>query len=398
MPFMQRLTWSGIALHAGVVPGYPASHGCIRLPQPFAVELWGVTRVGTRVVIVPDDASVRDIAHPRLPVPNLRAADAAQHYAHGETVQPAVRAAGIVEVANVQGATVLTPLERAKEARRRAVANADPTAKAAKSAVAMSAVRAAEANAAIAALRSAEVALERARARRDGAAKSMDEAVRMEAIKQARNLLLEAEAKVTGAEIATELARVVEATKTADSIAVAKAAWLAEQASADAAAMLVATERNTEPISILVSRKAGRVFVRQAWAPMHEAPVTFSEPQHSFGTHTYLAVAADDDGQFLRWISVSLPPSQPPQARQHATPGTRPDAGQSAPARSTESPSTPSPNFSETAASVLERFDLDENSKRFIADRLWPGATLIVSDEAMSPETGATTDFIVVTR
>ena len=51
MPFMQRLTWSGIALHAGELPGYPASHGCIRLPDDFAIRMWGTTRVGARVII-----------------------------------------------------------------------------------------------------------------------------------------------------------------------------------------------------------------------------------------------------------------------------------------------------------------------------------------------------------
>ena len=397
MPFMQRLTWSGIALHAGVVSGYPASHGCIRLPQQFAVELWGITRVGTRVVIVPDDASVRDIAHPRLPVPNLMPASRTQQYAEGETEQPAVHTTGIVEVANVQATTVLTPLERAKEARRRAVANADPTAKAAKSAVAISALRAAEANAAIAALRNAEIALEKARARRNSAAKSMDEAARIEAIRQARDLLLDAEARVAEAEKAADQARAVEATKTSETIAAAKAAWSAERASSVATAMLAATERNTEPISILVSRKAGRVFVRQAWASIHEAPVTFEDPKQPFGTHTYLAMAADEDGRLLRWISVSLPPSQPAPGRQHASPGTRPDAGHNSPARSTAY-APPDQSRPETAGSALERFDLSEDSKRFIADRLWPGATLIVTDEGMSPETGATTDFIVVTR
>ena len=44
MPYMQRITWSGIALHAGPLPGYPASHGCIRLPQDFAIRLWGTTK------------------------------------------------------------------------------------------------------------------------------------------------------------------------------------------------------------------------------------------------------------------------------------------------------------------------------------------------------------------
>ena len=49
MPYMQRLTWSGIALHAGVLPGYPASHGCIRLKRDFAIRLWQLTRRGTRI-------------------------------------------------------------------------------------------------------------------------------------------------------------------------------------------------------------------------------------------------------------------------------------------------------------------------------------------------------------
>ena len=57
MPFMQRLTWGGIALHAGNLPGYPASHGCIRLPRAFARQLYAVTRLGMTVVIT-DDAAV----------------------------------------------------------------------------------------------------------------------------------------------------------------------------------------------------------------------------------------------------------------------------------------------------------------------------------------------------
>ncbi|MEJ7933624.1 L,D-transpeptidase family protein [Sphingobium sp. AN558] len=51
MPFMQRLTWDGIALHAGHDPGYPASHGCIRLPYAFAQKLFGLTQIGTLVSV-----------------------------------------------------------------------------------------------------------------------------------------------------------------------------------------------------------------------------------------------------------------------------------------------------------------------------------------------------------
>ena len=59
MPFMQRLTSKGIAIHAGDLPGYPASHGCIRLPNEFAKQLYGVTELGTQVMIT-DDAEIAE--------------------------------------------------------------------------------------------------------------------------------------------------------------------------------------------------------------------------------------------------------------------------------------------------------------------------------------------------
>ena len=66
MPYMQRITWSGVALHAGVVPGHPASHGCIRLKNGFAVQLWRLTKRGTRVIVVHDDVQPVAITNPRL--------------------------------------------------------------------------------------------------------------------------------------------------------------------------------------------------------------------------------------------------------------------------------------------------------------------------------------------
>jgi L,D-transpeptidase catalytic domain len=66
MPYMQRITWSGVALHAGVVPGHPASHGCIRLKNAFAIQLWHLTKRGTRVIIVHDDVQPVAIANPHL--------------------------------------------------------------------------------------------------------------------------------------------------------------------------------------------------------------------------------------------------------------------------------------------------------------------------------------------
>src|SRR6266403_2949818 len=66
MPYMQRITWSGIALHAGVVPGHPASHGCIRLKNDFAIRLWHLTKRGTRVIIAHDDVQPVEITNPHL--------------------------------------------------------------------------------------------------------------------------------------------------------------------------------------------------------------------------------------------------------------------------------------------------------------------------------------------
>ena len=66
MPFMQRITWSGVAMHAGVLPGYPASHGCIRMPMAFAVKMWNWTKMGARVVVTPGEMSPASFSHPLL--------------------------------------------------------------------------------------------------------------------------------------------------------------------------------------------------------------------------------------------------------------------------------------------------------------------------------------------
>ena len=75
MPYMQRITWSGVALHAGALPGYPASHGCVRLPYEFAEKIFSLTKLGMRVVISRDDIAPVDFSHRLLltpePVPEM---------------------------------------------------------------------------------------------------------------------------------------------------------------------------------------------------------------------------------------------------------------------------------------------------------------------------------------
>ena len=104
MPNMQRITWNGIALHGGPLPGYAASHGCVRMPYGFAEKLFDKTRIGMRVIISPNDAAPVEISHPALFVPNAEAVAAAP--ARAETLaREAAEAAKTADEAKKAAAT-----------------------------------------------------------------------------------------------------------------------------------------------------------------------------------------------------------------------------------------------------------------------------------------------------
>ena len=75
MPYMQRITWSGVALHEGVLPGHPDSHGCIRMSHDFAMKLWPITKLGVRVIVARDELTPTEFAHAKLFVPRLKPAE-----------------------------------------------------------------------------------------------------------------------------------------------------------------------------------------------------------------------------------------------------------------------------------------------------------------------------------
>ena len=66
MPFMERITWSGVALHEGYNLGHPASHGCIRMSHEFAVRLWSLTKLGVGVIIARPEVRPKEISDPHL--------------------------------------------------------------------------------------------------------------------------------------------------------------------------------------------------------------------------------------------------------------------------------------------------------------------------------------------
>src|SRR5947209_16296697 len=92
MPNMQRITWNGIALHGGPLPGYAASHGCVRMPYEFAENLFDKTWIGMRVIISPNDAAPVEFSHKALFVSNAEAVAAAPRRAEmlaGEAAEAA---------------------------------------------------------------------------------------------------------------------------------------------------------------------------------------------------------------------------------------------------------------------------------------------------------------------
>jgi len=90
MPYMQRITWDGVAIHAGRDPGYAASHGCVRVPIAFAKRLYAITRVGARVTIT-DETLAADVPSPPLNAEDLGLPPASQDPAPGATEIAAVR-------------------------------------------------------------------------------------------------------------------------------------------------------------------------------------------------------------------------------------------------------------------------------------------------------------------
>ncbi|HEV3396381.1 MAG TPA: L,D-transpeptidase family protein, partial [Xanthobacteraceae bacterium] len=126
MPHMQRITWNGIALHGGPLPGYAASHGCIRMPYGFAEKLFDKTRIGMRVIISPNDAAPVEFSHPALFMPNAEVVAAAPARAEtlareaAEAVQAADKAKKAAATAEREAAPLAASLRKLERLKTRA--------------------------------------------------------------------------------------------------------------------------------------------------------------------------------------------------------------------------------------------------------------------------------------
>jgi len=148
-------------------------------------------------------------------------------------------------------------------------------------------------------------------------------------------------------------------------------------------------ERRLSPVSILVSKKDNKVYMRQGLAPILEAPVTIRNPDTPLGTHVYIATSSD--AASLSWSVVSLPASSKSAEDRRWRRGREP-ADQSASGADRALSSA-------TAAQALERVELPPEVSARISELLWTGSSLIISDHALSDETSDVgTDLVVTVR
>ena len=380
MPFMERITWSGIALHAGALPGDPASHGCIRLPYEFAEKLFGLTKLGMRVVVARNDVAPVAISHPALLNPKLDVADV--HYLIPTADQPPQSSGDQTRVSDVvrtQWSRLQSIAQEKKAAADAAAQKADKAKQAAQPAIAQKEQALKEISAAEQVKSTAEQEVAEAE-------HQLQMAKTPDAIRRAEEKKGKAVAKLDQGAAQLEAIR----NKLQPSIEQANPLIeAAERADAERVATMEAAREaklKLSPVSIFISLKTQKLYVRQGTEPVLETPVTIRDPNEPVGTHIFTAVGYARGGN-VRWTVVSLgekPQSDEPSGRRSR--------------RDHEMDRTPDAVATDANAAVaaLDRVTIPNEVANRFSQSVWVGSSLIISDEDVNKETGPATDFIVV--
>ena len=347
MPHMQRITWSGIALHGGLLPGYPASHGCVRMPFDFAARLFDATRLGMRVIVAPSDVAPIEIAHPALflPKPGAGAFAAARAAEADEAARKADQARLAAVTASREAARAMMPVRVAENLKLRAEAQLAAAETALGSAISAEAKEQAEDAKAKAVARIAELQAQWAAAKAELQPK-------LDAVAPAREAAVAAEAaRVAAAEAAREVAR------------------------------------ELEPVSVFISRKTQRLYVRRAFQPILESP-GHDPGCRSSDRHACLHRHGADQRRHRHAMERRLVGRRTSAWRRgRATWPARGGRGRNVEPMSTD------PGGAKTA---LDRIVIPQDALDRIAGMASPRSSLIISDEALSSETGNGTDFVVL--
>ncbi|MBV8751918.1 MAG: L,D-transpeptidase [Hyphomicrobiales bacterium] len=332
MPNMQRITWNGVALHGGPLPGYAASHGCIRMPYGFAERLFDKTRIGMRVIISPNDAEPVEFSHPALfvPKPDAIAAAPAHAEALAREADAAAKAADAAKRADVAAAREAAPLTLS--------------------------------------LRKLEAVKTRAEAELAHAEKVLAAARTDQARARAEEQKHKAAAKAAEAEQQVDTAKADAKTKLDAAAAAKDALKAAEAKKADAAKAAREAGLALEPVSVFISRATQKLYVRRGTgkpAPgggemfdaTIEVPITIRDPDRPLGTHVFTAVARAGAG--LRWTAVTI------------------DSG-------------------DDATNALDRITIPQDVLDRIGPTALPRSSITISDEPLHSETNYRTEFVVV--
>lgn len=388
MPFMQRITWTGVALHGGALPGYPASHGCVRLRNSFASELFGLTKLGMRVVVSRNNVAPTPIAHPKLfthtpyqgnvavvtkaahtmPMPTEDGKDTRYDGGPNDPPELAARMAAFQAIAAAKRAEAGELEAKATDARSNAKKLARQSAKAKK------------------AVANAERNVKRATNSLAYAERVLSKATKPNSIKKAEAAKAKAEARLTAAQekltaINEEMAPALEESNRAEEAAKAAEAELKEVVAAARDA-----ERRLSPVSVFVSRAARKLYVRQDMEPVFETDVTILDADRPIGTHTFTALDFEPGRHDMRWNVVSI------EGRKGREP-----LKASGMFRHKLNVSVPAiPTDADAAAAALDRIEIPEDARARISELVLPGSSLIVSDEPLHKETGKATEFVVL--
>jgi lipoprotein-anchoring transpeptidase ErfK/SrfK len=464
MPYMQRITWSGVAMHAGVLPGYPASHGCIRMPMAFAIKMWNWTKMGARVFVTPGEMSPANFSNPLLPafkvasqpavadMPQTDAPPAAKADKGASETKPVTSATNLelrptvghnVNPATVEAATPLREQTHTADASG-GVPAAKSTMSDASSATAARTAKDADTSDAAKVGTSAEpkkpnsdetaakretVALAQTRIAADGGDAGSDEPIAASVKAEAKPVEVKSEQAEPEAATAEskasapkpqEMPKVDEAkSPTAEPSkaetakpngqpangvkAVNETAPSAADAKKDPTRLLDADKpaaakaeppKRTGQISVFISRKDSKLYVRQNFAPLYEVPVTISPSDRPLGTHVFTAEADKIDANALHWSVVSLPVTVRASMRDEDERASR--HRKIAGAAAIEAKSRPVPD---SPAEALDRITIPANTMARIAEAMTTGGSIIVSDQGINQgETGEGTDFIVSLR
>jgi hypothetical protein len=355
MPYMQRITWSGVAMHAGVLPGYPASHGCIRMPTAFAVKMWNWTRMGARVVVTPGETTPAGFSHALLPAFKVapQPAVAAQLQTNDSLGAKADKGAP-------DGKAVPTESKLELRATIGHPDDAQPVT-----------------DARPAPLRTAD-------ASEAPASKVMSDAAPDSVGDKASN----DQPKAVGAQAIAD--------KSADKPRqAATEADKANEAKKDQTRLIEPKRdapKRTGQIAVFISRKDSKLYVRQNFEPLFDVPVTIAASDRPLGTHVFTAEVDKTDSNVLHWSVVSLPVRSSVRWDDEERPMRRLKSG----VHASEPRPVPLPD---NPTEALDRISIPADTVARIADAMTNGGSIIVSDQGINQgETGEGTDFIVSLR